>query len=391
MNTIRKKARPASMSFPIHSIRNVSAPEDLAAARTVYVGHAPLSSILELPTDENVRGYLVEAEGKRKRSPTQVHVAIRETLAERPSYFSVLNGGITVVAKNCVVNADQRTVTLTEPSIINGSQTQGTVRDFRDNGNDIDGIHIKFELIITSDDDLIGDISIARNFQNDVASLSIAGRKGVLDNLEISFQKHFPNQRLQRSESERPNAENEIVQTEKVLQVLAALLPKELWWKSGEPNKTYTYSAKATCLKDFRAIFEGSQDANSQYAKVYQYYLDMVGPGWKIYLDWKQHQGFQGSGLRSIERNGREITDVPDGIIFPILSALSEFVEITSGTWTFIEPRGFQHEDLIEAAKIAYMRIANSKPELMGKNRACYAQTEQITALTKRLLSQKRR
>src|SRR5581483_7951112 len=85
---------------------------------------------------------------------------------------------------------------LLKPSIINGSQTQGVLNDFyresKDAETELPTIHVTFELIVTNDDELIAETSIARNFQNDVMTLSIAGRLGQLDELERSLQQSFP-------------------------------------------------------------------------------------------------------------------------------------------------------------------------------------------------------
>lgn len=376
-------SRPYNLA--IHSIRNISSPEDLENSRTVYAGQTPLAAILDIETDENVRGYLVEAEGKQKRVPSNVHKAILDTLANKPSSFTVLNGGITIVAKSCIIDDKSRSVTLIKPSIINGSQTQGVINDFAKQGNDISDIHIKFELIITEDEDLIGDISIARNFQNNVQLLSIAGRQGDLDEIESAFCKVHPNLRLQKNESERSHSTNDIIPTEKLLQVLAALLPPELWWKSSEYSKTYTYSAKATCLKDFRKIIEEHEKGDPKFSKLYQYYLDMAGVAWTEYSKWKCHQGFQGTGLRAIERDGKEIIDVPDGIIFPIVASLAQLVVHEKGRWhikQIKDPSGKGiDKQIIDTAKEVYMEIAKSKPEIMGKSKPCYSAINRFTSM----------
>ena len=149
----------------------------------------------------------------------------------------MLNGGVVIVAKKSEIDEKSRRLQLTGASIINGSQTQGEIKDYIENGGDGDSIHIKFELIVTSDEDLVADISIARNFQNDVELLSIAGRKGELNDLEKALQKTHPELRLRKSEDEKPSDDNNLIATEKLLQVLAALLPGELWWKGQRLSK----------------------------------------------------------------------------------------------------------------------------------------------------------
>jgi hypothetical protein len=75
---------------------------------------------------------------------------------------------------------------------------------------------IKYELIITIDDDLIAEISIARNFQNDVRAISIAGRRGQLDDLEKAVQQRFPRIKLRKSETDLA-VDDEFLDTEKLI------------------------------------------------------------------------------------------------------------------------------------------------------------------------------
>jgi hypothetical protein len=79
--------------------------------------------------------------------------------------------------------------------------------------------------------------------------------------------------------------------------------------------------------------------------------------------------------------------EVPDGIVFPILAALAQFATKTKKGWRIQRPEQLDDKELIAAAKRAYMDIANSKPEIMGKSRPCYSALEQITSIYKRLLA----
>lgn len=383
-----------SLTLPFFCIRNISAPEDADNGRKIFSGQMPLAAILDLPTDENVRDYLVDAEGKQRRKPTQVHQAIKTTLRNNPDDFSTLNSGITIVAHSVEVDDKARQVTLVNPSIINGSQTQGVVRDFQREqgrlGQELPSIHIKFEIVVTQDDDLIAETAIARNFQNDVMAISIAGRRGQLDELEKAVRKGFPEAKLKMSETQ---LSDDYENTEKLLQVLAALIPAQLWPNEAErntnPNKAFTYSQRTQCLKMFERMYRKAKDPgdpeHSFNTKLYQFYLDVAPQALELYETWKRHQGFQGTGLRSIERDGREIVDVPDGIIFPILAALSAFAVKTSKGWKIQPPEQFSDGELIWAAKSAYQEIARSNPQTMGKNRACYSALHQITSIYQKL------
>jgi hypothetical protein len=118
----------------------------------------------------------------------------------------------------------------------------------------------------------------------------------------------------------------------------------------------------------------------------------MAGPAWKLYQKWKSHTGFQGTRLRSIGRENGEIANVPDGIVFPILSALSEFVVSRSNLrkggkkrWVLQPVERFDDQELIDAAKQVYMEIADHNPQTMGKSKACYSALQRITAVYARL------
>lgn len=387
--------RSSHLVFPYFNVRNVTGPEDNAADRVVYVGKAPATSILELPIEENVRAYLVE--GRKRKQPSQVHRAIRETLVNRPEDFSVLNGGVTIVARSCVIDDKSREMTLTGASIINGAQTQGVLRDFYE-ANDYfrqqsyltpaPDIHVQYEVVVTDDEDLIANISIARNFQNDVKPISIIGNLGYLADLEEGFQRKHPELELQKSETDFVYEDSGYVDTLRLLQVIAALVPEELWVKPGEFNKVYTYSQKTKCLKEFQTIYEiarnGTDPAEREkYSRLYKFYVDVAGQAYDLHERWKSHEGFKGTGLRSIKRDGRDIVEVPDGIVFPILASLSVFAQETPTGWRINIPKHIDHE-LIQNAKGVYMEIANSNPNVMGKSKACYSSMITVTSLIKR-------
>ena len=230
---------------------------------SALTGHAPASSVLALEDDENVREYLVDAQGKAKARPTLVHQAIRKTLADHPDQFSILNGGMVIVARAAEVDDKRRVMTLKRPSIINGSQTQGELSRYFDKqrqNQDFFEPSVKFELIVTKDDDLIAEISISRNFQNDVRAISIAGRRGQLDELEQAVQIKIPGAKLRKSETDLV-VDDEFLDTEKLIQVLFALMPTQLFTllEQEANSKVFAYSQKTRCLKLYQRIVEKSR------------------------------------------------------------------------------------------------------------------------------------
>jgi len=384
------RAAAAAFEFPYITCRNISAPEDDTAGRKVYSGHAPASSVLSLEDDENVREYLVGTHGSQKLAPTLVHQAIRKTLEDQPDQFSILNGGMVIVARAVEVDDKRKILVLQRPSIINGSQTQGELdhyfTKYRSSPRFFEP-SIKFELIVTTDDGLIAEISIARNFQNDVRPISIAGRRGQLDELEAAIQKDIPSAKLRKSETDIVEDE-EYLDTEKLIQVMFTLMPgavlKSLDEDGDASNKVFTYSQKTRCLKLFQRLVDASGE-ESEFSDVYQYFLDIAGQAWKLYRRWKSHPGFRGTGIPSFERENGRAAEVPDGVIFPILSAFSAFVDRPDKKWGINIPDVFDESELIEAAAQAYTEIANRNPQTMGKSKACYSTLLRLTGLYAKL------
>lgn len=381
--------KQTSYTFSYLSCRNISSPEDEQQDRKVYSGHAPATSVLALEDNENVREYLVDAKGKQKKSPTLVHQAIRKTLQDNSDQFSILNGGMVIVARGASVDDKEKIIKLRNPSIINGSQTQGELARYfeKSNGNPDFIPSIKYELIVTDDADLIAEISIARNFQNDVRAISIAGRRGQLDDLETAIQTKFPEAKLRKSETDLV-ADGEFLDTEKIIQVIFALLPEtviRMLDPAGDySNKVFTYSQKTRCLKLFQKLVDNGPD------DVMACCLDLAPVAWELYQKWKTHQGFIGTRIRSITRENGEIVEVPDGVIFPILAAHSAFVKRgKKSDWKLSMPSALSDADLIETAKQVYQEIAGHNPQTMGKSKACYSGLLHITSIYAKLAATK--
>ena len=217
-------------------------------------------------------------------------------------------------------------------------------------------------------------------------TISIAGRRGQLDELEEALQAKIPGSKLQKSETK---LSDDYVKTERLLQVITALIPRELWPANKDFNKVYAYSMKAKCLKEFQEVYEQAKDQghpnHENASALYKFYLDIAAEALELYEKWKSHPSFKGTGLRSIERVDGEIKEVPDGIIFPLLASLAAFAKKAKNGWTIAPPDLFTDDELIRTAKSVYMDIANSNPWNMGKSRSCYAALYQITSIYKRL------
>lgn len=379
----KQLASAQEFQFPTLICRKISTKEDEEKGLQRYVGQADASAFLNLPEDENVRTYLLDA-ANAKRSG--VHMVIEETLRNRPEIFSVLNGGVCIVADDAILQEDQRIIRLIKPSIINGSQTRGVIRDYINSLDDGASLaaKVKFELIVTKDQDLVADISIARNFQVTVKPVSILGKKGFFEEIEKNFSDYSgKNRQLRTSETDRGE---EFVQTEKLIQVITALIPPALWEitnKGGEHwNKAFAYSSAAGPLRLFEDVYKrakGDKDnpPSQEAIKLYNFYVQIASQAWELYETWSQHQGFSGTGLKKgitrDKNNPTVIKNVVDGIIFPIIAAYAAFAKFENDTWKIAPPSNlWRDQEIVNAAKGQFMTAAGSNPNLMGKEKSIY-------------------
>jgi hypothetical protein len=394
----RREATPTPYVLSYHALRNITSPEDAAAGRKVYAGTAPFQSLLGVPNNENLRDYLPDDPGKKRRRLTAVHREMFTTLDTAPETFSAKNSGFVIVARNADVDEQKKAVRLVRPSIINGAQTQGVLREYLEEcaEEDVDPfpIHPKFELVVTKDDALISEISIARNTQNDVKPLTIAHARGFLRDIErVMAKKSNTSIRVTESDTSDEHAD-----TEKLLQVLAALMPQRLASPGSDdpPNKVYTYSMRAKCLKDFIECQikkeEAQTEAERDLARArYSFYISAAPEAQKIYEHWKAHQGFAGKYLKQgVRRDDKgSILEVADGLVFPIFSALSVFMTEQKGGWKLKYPPLFDEGTLIDQVKTALRSYnVSGNPWNLGKSRDAYMQLYTVTSTYQKMAAQ---
>lgn len=389
------QSRPQSaeeqvFDFPVLVCRKISTKEDEENGFLTYVGQAEVRDFKDIPDDENVREYLAESGDKPKKSG--VHFAIESTLKDHPEFFSALNGGICIVAKEAILLDDKKIIRLTKPSIINGSQTRGVIRDYLATlGSDAEfTAKAKFEIIVTRDQDLADEVSIARNYQITVKHLSILGKRGYFDELAQKFTDYTgQNRQIRTRESDK--GDDTFIRTEKLLQVITALIPPELWDAVRRDKehyaKAFTYSSVSGPLKLFEEVYKGAkEEKKEEYVSLYNFYVAIASQAWEIYENWAAGNEFKGLKWKNgISRDSKgNILNVVDGIIFPIIAALSVFVREGNGTWKYIPPAMWANSDIVKAAQGQFISAAKSNPQSMGKDNAVYQSLYNITQMALR-------
>jgi hypothetical protein len=369
----------ARTSINYQVLRSVVSPADHEAGRKRYCGLATADQFFALSTDENVRAYLGEDEEGNKRKSPLVNLAIRDTVTRCRDLFAMLNTGFVIVAKSASVDDDKRTLRLSDPSIVNGAQTNGVLRDYFDkHPEDVEYPCVNFEVIVTDDDDLIGSISIARNFQTRVADLSIYGRQGLFDELEGAMKKRDPSVRLRRRETD---FSDDFLDTEKLVQALTALMPDCIsvpsadQRRAGTPEtkyRVYAYRHRARCLKDFAHVMTEPD----KWPQAHAFFVGVAWDAWERYSELKSEQSFSRlHHVRGEQNGGQKIVapeGVPDGIVFPMLSALSNFVKPVRSGWKLDVPGTFPWTALYDHAMVLFKSTAGHNPNTMGKQSDCY-------------------
>lgn len=250
----------------------------------------------------------------------------------------MLNGGITICATSLFGrDNDRKKISLKNASIINGAQTRGVIKKYIED-NDLfsssEDLLVKVEIIISQDKEFFDDVSIDRNQQSAVRALSISGKKGLLDDLDL-----VTSESLKLDESQKDKFD-----TEKLIQLIFAIMPKEVW-NDIFPNrdhrdKSVVYSSKATMFNKFSDIAE-----NQKKSKSYRFFIDMAESVLVLYKYLQENKpvinkyldvgNFTQKGYR-INKSTNKV-NILDGVIFPIISLCSQFVKFDGDKYSLNE------------------------------------------------------
>jgi hypothetical protein len=370
---------PSRVQLSYQLIRNTTSPDELNTGVKSFVVNLPAFEILKLGTKENLRSYLAEYNpGKRNR----VHEAIESTIRAEPERFITRNSGFVIAASDIEVDDNKKIVKLKEPSIINGAQSRGEIERWVQEvyGDDYDvdeepPFFVRAEVIVDPDPNEVVETAIARNTATPVKSISQAGARGHLDDLEKSVKRIRPDVQIRKNETE-----TDVFDTRKILQYTRLLMPADVSGKDSAAEKLRAYKNPEQCLTNFSDWYENrSKDTAAK--RKYEFTVQIAPHAINEYEYWEQHEEWNGhhiwdetkKGGRACRRDkaGR-ITWVSPGLVFPILGAISEFVDEKSpGKWVISKPRLFKAKEMIAKA-VAQFRSSDSDPMIMGRSAGAY-------------------
>src|SRR2546425_13364728 len=168
---------PSSVQLSYQLLRNTTSPDEQATGVKSFVANLSAHEILNLDTKENLRSYLAEYNPKKRN---RVHDAIRTTIQTERQRFITRNSGFVIAASDIEVDDNKKTIRLTDPSIINGAQSQGEIRRWIEEmygqeaplGNEEPPFFVRAEIIVDEDPDEGVETAIARNTATPVRSIS---------------------------------------------------------------------------------------------------------------------------------------------------------------------------------------------------------------------------
>ena len=373
---------PSSVQLSYQLIRNTTSPDEQDCGVRSFIANLPAFEVLKVNTQDNLRSYLAEYSARKRN---RVHEAIRSTIETDPHRFITRNGGVVITVSKINIDDKKRVVTLKDASIVNGSQTQGEISRYRneleESGDDglIDNpFFVRAEIIVDEDADQVVETAIARNTATPVKSISQAGARGQLSDLEKSIQDVWPDIRIRTSETDE-----DVRDTRKILQWCRLLMPEAISRRSSPAERLRPYKNPEQCLTEFTDWYEYREQVDTDEAAKYWFTVQIAPHAIREYELWESHEAWNGHKIwEETQKGGRvcrrdskgNVIWMSPGVLYPIMGAMSAFVRKNPSTdrWHISKPKDlFRHDEMVERA-VAQFRAHDSDPMAMGRSEGAY-------------------
>ena len=361
-------------------IRNTTSPDEEKTGVRSFIANLPALEIRKLGTAGNLRTYIAEHD-PRKRN--RVHESIENTIMNEPERFITRNSGFVLTASDVEIEDGKKTLRLTNASLINGAQSQGEIerwfkQTFTDDDVEIDTVpfYVRAEIIVDSDTDQVVETAIARNTASPVKSISQAGARKHLDDLEESVAAVHSSLKIRKSETDLGE---EFFDTRKILQYARLLMPLDVAENESAAEKLKPYKNPEQCLTEFSEWWE-QYETDEKARRKYDFTVQIAPIAISEYTYWEKHPDWKGENLwEKTKKGGRacrrdaagNISWVSPGLVFPIMGAMSEFISECDGKWKLQKPVIFRSKELIQSA-VKQFRGKQSDPYQMGRDSGVY-------------------
>ncbi len=173
------------LSTTITFLNRITLP-DIDGVKEAYLGVLPFQEFVKLIQDENKTIHSIFDDNVRDfQGDNPVNKKIKNTLENAKfDLFCVLNNGVTVVAST-ITPAGNR-FTLRDYQVVNGCQTSNVLHDCQKIPG-IDGVNVPIKIIVTENDDIKTEITIATNSQTEVRTEQLEALSIFQKRLELYF------------------------------------------------------------------------------------------------------------------------------------------------------------------------------------------------------------
>ena len=391
----------STISLHYQAIRNLTSPEEKENGIQTYFANIPIVELRKMNTRENLRDYIPGADPYKPAKRNSVHKAIESTIRREADRFINRNGGLTLTCSKIDIDEKLKVAHLSDDSVINGAQSRGEILRYLDSflqekadqveidAEEPETFHVRAEIIVDPDHASVVETAIARNSASPVKSISQAGGRGQLDELnEVVYQ--ATGRRIKKSETDGDDS----IDTFHILQATRLLMPIEVSKNESPTELLRPYKQRALCLDDFTKWYN-RKDSDEDDARRYQFTLDMAATAISEFEYWQKGDMFNGKSIRAEVSDGKKkrtfrrhgkgksIFWVSPGMVFPILSALRYFVTHKEGRWKLVKPELFEESELVDAA-LEQWRAADTNPMILGRSPAAYSALGFVTRTAKR-------
>jgi hypothetical protein len=235
--------------------------------------------------------------------------------------------------------------------------------------------YVRLEIIVDPDASEVVETAIARNTATPVKSISQAGARGHLEELEASIQRVRPNAKIRKKETDE-----DVYDTRRILQYARLLMPLSVSKNDSAAEKLRAYKNPEQCLTDFSDWYD-HRKTDTEAAVKYRFTVEIAPYAIEEYEYWERHEAWNGHRLwEETKKGGRacrrdkksyKVVWVSPGLVFPIVGAMSEFVEERNGHWMISKPSLFKPSEMIARA-VAQFRSVDSDPMQMGRSAGVY-------------------
>ena len=371
---------------------NLTSPAEKSYGSARFYVCVPVREIFKIEdVDENLRIFFGEDESAKNIGP--VHKDIINSFIEEPERFIQRHSGFQVVCSEYINTKAQEygiaDVTLKHASLINGAQTQGMLKKFFYESEEVDQEHkeafVGIEVIVEKDYLQRVQIAGARNTSTNVQSFSKLGKSKYFKELGESMKNYNPDWILAESETDGPPK----IPTQTLLQVIRAMIPYKLRQSYPLLKKSVvkSYSGKAAVLNEFRK-FRDNDENGIDYSELYDFYIQFAPHAWEAYLDWTQEPLWIPYTKRKVARPiGKYDEKLKEfelawGIACPTLHGLESFVVQDSNGWNLKYHSEFNRKDYINEVWDCF-KDSEENPQTLGKRKDAYSE---LSSFTKSLL-----